>query len=99
AVNIYPGQIDHVLTHVPCVGSEYQVHLYRRDDGRDVMVVRVERLGDDCPDGDRQLVELISTEIRKQIMVRAQVEVVDYGTLPRTDRKSKRVFDHRVNGV
>ncbi len=99
AVNIYPGQIDHVLSHVPCVGSEYQVHLYRRDDGRDVMVVRVERLGDDCPDGDRQLVELISTEIRKQIMVRAQVEVVDYGTLPRTDRKSKRVFDHRVNGV
>ena len=99
AVNIYPGQIDHVLSHVPCVGSEYQVHLYRRDDGRDVMVVRVERLGDDCPDGDRQLIELISTEIRKQIMVRAQVEVVDYGTLPRTDRKSRRVFDHRVNGV
>ncbi len=99
AVNIYPGQIDHLLSQIPCVGSEYQVHLYRRDDGRDLMVVRVERLGDDCPDTDKQLVEIIANEIRKQIMVRAQVEVVAYGTLPRTDRKSKRVFDHRVNGV
>lgn len=99
AVNIYPGQIDHLLSQIPCVGSEYQVHLYRRDDGRDLMVVRVERLGDDCPDADKQLVEIIANEIRKQIMVRAQVEVVNYATLPRTDRKSKRVFDHRVNGV
>lgn len=99
AVNIYPGQIDHVLSQIPCVGSEYQVHLYRREDGRDIMLIKVERLGDDCPDSDRQLVEQITHEIRRQILVRAQVEVVDYGALPRTERKSKRVFDHRVNGL
>ena len=28
-------------------------------------------------------------------MVSAKVELVPYGELPRTDRKSKRVFDHR----
>jgi phenylacetate-CoA ligase len=96
AVNIYPGQIDHVLSHIPGVGSEYQVHLYRRDDGRDVMLLKVERRGEDSPDADRQLQEAITSEIRRQIMVRTQVEIVEYGALPRTERKSRRVFDHRA---
>ena len=26
AVNIYPGQIDHVLSAIPGIGSEYQIH-------------------------------------------------------------------------
>ena len=29
AVNVYPGQIDHVLSSIPGIGSEYQVHLRR----------------------------------------------------------------------
>jgi phenylacetate-CoA ligase len=96
AVNIYPGQIDHVLSHIPGVGSEYQVHLYRRDDGRDQMIIKVERVILDSPDADRDLAEAIGGEIRRQIMVRAQVELVDYGALPRTERKSRRVYDHRA---
>ncbi len=96
AVNIYPGQIDHVLSRVPGVGSEYQVHLHHREDGRDTMLIKVERTGLNSPDADRELAEAIAAEIRKQIMVRAQVEIVDYGVLPRTERKSRRVFDHRV---
>ncbi len=95
AVNIYPSQIDHVLSQLPQVGSEYQVHLYHREDGRDMMLLKVERVGGESPDADRQLADLISSEIRSKILVRPQVELVDYGTLPRTDRKSKRVFDQR----
>ncbi len=95
AVNIYPGQIDHVLSQIPGLGSEYQVHLNRREDGRDVMLLKVERLYDDSPDVDKQLADAIISEIREQILVRTRVEVLDYGTLPRTERKSKRVFDHR----
>ncbi|HOV84722.1 MAG TPA: phenylacetate--CoA ligase [Syntrophobacteraceae bacterium] len=95
AVNIYPGQIDHVLSQVPGMGSEYQVHLSRREDGRDVMLIKVERLWEDAPDRDRALAEMIASEIRRQILVRAQVEILEYGVLPRTERKSKRVFDHR----
>jgi len=97
AVNIYPGQIDHVLSQIPQVGSEYQVHLYRREDGRDVMLLKAERIADDDPESDRHLAELISSEVRRQILVRPQIELVDYGTLPRTERKSKRVFDHRIS--
>ena len=94
-VNIYPGQIDHVLSQIAGVGSEYQIHLYHREDGRDLMQLKVERTWEDAPDADQQLAQLITAEIRQQILVRAHVEVLDYGTLPRTERKSKRVFDHR----
>lgn len=94
-VNIYPGQIDHVLSQIPGVGSEYQIHLFRREDGRDVMLLRVERTNEDSPDADRQLIELITAEVRQQILIRAHVELVEYGSLPRTERKSKRVFDNR----
>jgi len=94
-VNIYPGQIDHVLSQIPGVGSEYQIHLYRREDGRDVMLLKVERTREPSPDADKQLAELIAAEIRQQILVRAHVEVLEYSTLPRTERKSKRVFDQR----
>lgn len=98
AVNIYPGQIEHVLSQIPGAGSEYQVHLFHREDGRDILLVKVEGLGVDSPDAGMRLVEHITSEFRRQIMVRAQVEVVEYGSLPRTERKSKRVFDHRTDG-
>ncbi len=78
------------------MGSEYQVHLFRREDGRDILLVKVEGFGADSPDAEQRLVEDITSEFRRQIMVRAQVEIVEYGTLPRTERKSKRVFDHRT---
>jgi len=94
-VNIYPGQIDHVLSQIPGVGSEYQIHLYRREDGRDLMLLKVERTWEDSPDADKRLAEQITAEVRQQILVRAHVEVLEYSTLPRTERKSRRVFDNR----
>jgi len=39
AVNIYPGQIDEVLSPISDAGCEYQVHLTRKDDGKDYMTV------------------------------------------------------------
>jgi phenylacetate-CoA ligase len=99
AVNIYPGQIDYVLSQISGIGSEYQIHLYHREDGRDVMIVKVERAPEITPEQDPLLKETIAQAIRRHLLVRADVEILDYGTLPRTDRKSKRVFDHRnLNG-
>lgn len=95
AVNIYPGQIDHILSQIPGLGSEYQIVLDRKEDGKDYMTLKVERdLGMD-KEKDLELKRKVEEEIKKQIMVSAQVEIVDYGSLPRTDRKSKRVFDNR----
>ena len=95
AVNIYPGQIDHILSNTKGVGSEYQIHLNRGDDGKDYMTVKVERTERGDSSGDQALAGTIEEEIKKQILVSGKVEIVDYGVLPRSERKSKRVFDNR----
>ena len=95
AVNIYPGQIDHILSNTKGIGSEYQIHLTRKEDGKDYMTVKVERTEESNPAEDPILAGAVEEKIKKQILVSGKVEILDYGTLPRSERKSKRVFDHR----
>ncbi len=95
AVNIYPGQIDHILSNIKGIGSEYQIHLDRGGDGKEYMAIKVERAEKGNPAEDPVLASTIEEEIKKQILVSGKVEMVDYGNLPRSERKSKRVFDNR----
>jgi len=95
AVNIYPGQIDHVLSQSQGIGSEYQIVLERGEDGKDYMTVKVEREPDAPTDRDAEVAAAIARGIKSEIMVSARVEVVDHGGLPRSERKSRRVFDQR----
>ncbi len=95
AVNIYPGQIDHVLSESRGIGSEYQIILERGDDGRDYMTIKVERAEDAGPEADETVAREISGRVKSQIMVSAKLQIVGFGDLPRSERKSKRVFDNR----
>ncbi|MFZ5587719.1 MAG: phenylacetate--CoA ligase [Thermodesulfobacteriota bacterium] len=94
AVNIYPGQIDGVLSYSRGVGSEYQIILEHRQ-GKDWMTIRVERIPGSAPGDDERVARDIQRAIKSQILVTAEVELVDYGALPRSERKSQRVFDKR----
>jgi phenylacetate-CoA ligase len=95
AVNIYPGQIDHILSGIPGIGSEYQILLDRKPDGKDYMTLKVERRQGVSGSGDLPLSKNVGDAIKKQVLVSASVEILDYGVLPRSERKSKRVFDNR----
>ena len=95
AVNIYPGQIDHILSGTPGIGSEYQIILDRKEDGKDYMTIKVERDQGVAKEKDPELSQKVAEEVKKQVLVSAGIEIVDYGTLPRSERKSKRVFDNR----
>jgi phenylacetate-CoA ligase len=95
AVNIYPGQIDHILSNTKGVGSEYQIYLDRKEDGKDYMTIKVERAEGSDPAEDIALTNTIEETIKKQVLVSGKIEIVNYGTLPRSERKSKRVFDNR----
>ncbi|MFH1033149.1 MAG: phenylacetate--CoA ligase [Pseudomonadota bacterium] len=96
AVNIYPGQIDAVLSYCHGVSSEYQIFLEHRGDGRDYMIVRVERLAGASPADDGAVTAQIAKAIKAQVLVSVEVELVEHGGLPRSDRKSRRVFDKRL---
>ena len=93
----FVGQVDHALSGIEGIGSEYQIVLGRKDDGKDYMTLKVERAQGVDPGQDSELGGKIKGEIKKQIMVSADVELFEYGSLPRSERKSKRVFDNRDN--
>lgn len=95
AVNIYPSQIEHILFNAKGVCSEFQIHLKEKENGRDMMQIIVERTVDGDRNDDAAIARQIEIDIRRKILVRSQVDIVDHGTLPRTERKSRRVFDHR----
>lgn len=94
-VNIYPGSIDHLLSQEPRVGSEFQVWLERGRDGKDYMTVKVERAEKGDPKADKAVADHLEYLFRHQLLVSGKVEIVDFQSLPRTERKSKRVFDAR----
>jgi len=94
-VNIYPGSIDHLLSQEPRVGSEFQVLLERGADGKDYMAVKVERAEKGDPREDKAVADQMEYLFRHQLLVSGKVEIVDFQSLPRTERKSKRVFDKR----
>ena len=95
-VNIYPSSIDRLLSEVPGLGSEYQVHLTRDDAGRDHMRLLVER-GEGVEAGRAdELAREVRYIIKHKVMVTPEVDVTAYGELPRSERKSQRVFDIRI---
>ena len=93
-VNIFTGQLDHLLSRLPSVGSEYQVFL-NQEEGMDKCILRIERAQDTKSSADSQTVETVKTLIKHKIFVTPEVEIVDYGSLPRSERKTKRVTDVR----
>ena len=96
AVNIYPSGIDRILSGIPGLGSEYQIHLSRDDHGRDHMLLKVERgAGVETGRADELGREVVYS-LKRKLLVTPEVEVVGYGALPRSERKSKRVFDNRI---
>lgn len=90
-VNIYPGQIEDVLKEVEGTSSEYQVmidHLY----GRDIVSVYFETsLIDSKEELESKLKDVFKSMIGITIIARA----VDIGELPRSEKKTTRVFDNR----
>ncbi|RYD05307.1 phenylacetate--CoA ligase [Desulforamulus aquiferis] len=94
-VNIYPGQIDHVLKLSKGASSEYQIIL-TRSEGKDQILIKIE--GQDGSD-PAMVAEECRRNIKSRIGILAQIEVVGYGSLPRTERKSKRVFDLREENL
>ncbi|MEE9935932.1 MAG: phenylacetate--CoA ligase [Deltaproteobacteria bacterium] len=94
-VNVYPSHIDEILSRQKGIATEYQIHLDRLEDGKDYLTVKVEREKDGDAGRDAALASAIEKTIRKETLVSGKVQIVEYQSLPRTERKAKRVFDRR----
>ncbi len=95
AVNIYPGQIDEILSDIPTLGSEYQLHLKREEDGKDYMTLKVE-MSDALESTNRQsIANTVKEQIKSKVLVSCEVEICSHKELPRFAGKAKRIFDDR----
>jgi phenylacetate-CoA ligase len=94
-VNIYPGQIDEVLSEIPGMGSEYQLHLSRTDDGKETMTIKVEAGNQAFASDADGIRDRVCQAVRAKIMVSCDARVVPYGELPRVPGKARRIFDNR----
>jgi phenylacetate-CoA ligase len=87
--------VDEVLSRIGRIGSEYQVLLDRKADGKDYMTVKVEAASGVGEADTAAVARIVASEIKRNLMVSCAVDVIPYGTLPRSERKTKRVFDNR----
>ncbi len=90
-VNVYPGQVEDVIRMTPGLSSEYQM-IIEREDGKDSVLIRVE---EDPERPSPKAAREFRHNIKAIINIIADVEVAPYQTLPRSEKKSKRVFDRR----
>ena len=90
-VNIFPSQIDEMLSGVKGASSEYQFMLDHVD-GKDICTLFVEiEWGVDKD----VMAKIIGDEFKAKIGITANVKPVAIGELPRSEKKSTRVFDNR----
>lgn len=90
-VNVFPSQIEEILKEFPKVSSEYQIRISHLE-GRDTMRLYVETNGT----VDFQILSRrIAEKVKSRIGFTPLVKVVELGLLPRSEKKSKRVFDER----
>ena len=92
-VNMFPSQIEDLLQPVDGVSSEYTVTIAHDDElNRDIMIVTVEAEG---RVNFEQTAQHIKELFRSKIGVTPKITVVPVGTLPRSEKKTKRVTDYR----
>lgn len=94
-VNMFPSQVEEILSKVEGASSEYSVTIARDDDNnRDVMLLTVEGDGNYSFD---EITKKILELFKSMIGMTPKVIVVPIGTLPRSEKKTKRVTDLRNN--
>jgi phenylacetate-CoA ligase len=93
--NIYPSAIDGILNEIPGYGGEHRI-VISRDGAMDELLVRMDAAEEVyAKRATGALKTRAEKDLAKALGVRARVEVVAAGEIPRTDFKARRVVDDR----
>ncbi len=90
-VNIFPSQIDEMLRDVEGASSEYQFMIDHLN-GKDLCTLFVEA---EAHADKGRLEEAIRAAFKVKIGILVNVMLVEVGELPRSEKKSTRIFDNR----
>jgi len=96
-INVFPSQVEFALMGIPEVGQHFQIVVERKG-ALDDMLVRVELTKESFSDKITDLMKIrqkVEHKLRNTLNVAVDVEMVDPGSLPRFEGKSKKVIDKR----
>jgi|SRR5271157_2543514 len=96
-INVFPSQVESVLMTIPEVGEHFQIVAERKGE-LDDLTVRVEVTRAAFSDKLADLMKLekkIQYELKKVLNLQTNIELVETGTLPRSQGKSQKVIDKR----
>ncbi len=92
-VNMLPSQVEEILGMVDGVSSEYKIDIaHDETKNREIIMITVE--ADGRVDFVRTADEIKSI-FKSRLNVTPNIAVVSLNTLPRSEKKTQRVFDHR----
>ena len=92
-VNMFPSQIEEILGQVDGVSSEYKIDIAHDNlKNRDIIMITAE--ADGRVDFQKTAEELKAL-CKSRLNVTPNVAIVSLNTLPRSEKKTQRVFDHR----
>lgn len=90
-VNMYPKQVEEVLADIDGVSSEYQIMIDHLN-GKDILTLYFEmEYGESIEKIERK----VFTEFKKKIGISIYPKGVGLCELPRSEKKSTRIFDNR----
>jgi phenylacetate-CoA ligase len=92
-VALFPSQVDSLLGELAGLSSEYQL-VIERQGGREEITLRVE-CKPSAPTSRATLAETVRHTFWSAFDVTPEVELLEIGALPRTNRKTRRVVDRR----
>jgi len=96
-INVFPSQVEYALMAIPEVGQHFQI-IVERKGALDDMLVRVELNRESFSDKITDLMQTqqkVEHRLRNSLNVNVDVELVEPGSLPRFEGKSKKVIDKR----
>ncbi len=89
-VIIFPQKVDELLSQIEGVSSEYQVMIDHLN-GRDIVTVYFET----AEENKKALETRVGKKFKELIGINIVSKAVDIGELPRSEKKSVRIFDNR----
>ncbi|MCL2863804.1 MAG: phenylacetate--CoA ligase [Methanimicrococcus sp.] len=98
-VNVFPTQIQDVISKIPEVTNQFCIVLTRNAKNLDEMTVQVE-LEKDAFTDDIMEIEKIQQRVIDELMnvlnIRTGVTLLEFGSIERTGGKAKRIIDNRT---
>lgn len=97
-VVVFPSQIESIIRSISELkDSEFQLVVSTSESFVDKLTIRTEVPESAMPDSE-SILKKIKSEIKNKMMLSADIDLVELGTLPRFTHKAQRVVDHRDIG-